>query len=112
MARTRMYEAAGGVAGSDEDRLLTTYFPAESVSPIVVYLTWRGVPHNGEVFEVAGTAVSRIVFASGPIVEVHTPEDMAAAHDELLAPSLKSIDSLAASVGRKLAFTMAAYSEG
>jgi NAD(P)-dependent dehydrogenase (short-subunit alcohol dehydrogenase family) len=108
MARTRMYEESGGIAGSDEDQLMTTHFPAEAVSPVVSYLTWRGMLYNGEIFEVAGTAVSRIVFASGPIVEVHTPEDLAEAHDLLWAPTFESIDSLATSVGRKLAFTIGA----
>jgi NAD(P)-dependent dehydrogenase (short-subunit alcohol dehydrogenase family) len=108
MARTRMYELSGGVAGSDEDHLMTTYFPAEAVSPVVSYLAWRGMPYNGEIFEVAGTAVSRIVFASGPILEVHAPEDLADAYDSLMNPIFEPIDSLATSVGRKLAFAMGA----
>jgi NAD(P)-dependent dehydrogenase (short-subunit alcohol dehydrogenase family) len=106
MARTRMYEASGGIAGSDEDQLMTTHFPAEAVSPVVSYLAWRGMPYNGEILEVAGAAVSRIVFASGPLLEVHTPEDLVAGHDQLWAPTFEPIYSLATSVGRKLAFTI------
>ena len=94
MARTRMYEAAGGVAGSDEDQLMTRHFPAEAVAPVVAYLGWEDVPWNGEIFEVAGRAVSRIVFASGPTIDVREPEDVAANIDTLQASDLHAIGSL------------------
>ena len=108
MARTRMFEEAGGVVGSDEDLLMLRHFPPEAVSPVVVYLGWTGSPDTGQVFEVAGSAVSRIVLASGPTVAVHTAEDLDRCRAELLTDELEEIDSLATSVGRKLAFTMAA----
>jgi len=103
-----MYEAAGGVVGSDEDQLMSRHFPAEAVAPVVVYLGWDGVPCNGEIFEVAGRAVSRIVFASGPTIEVREPEDVAADLDTLRSSDLHAIGSLAESVGEKLMRLIAA----
>jgi NAD(P)-dependent dehydrogenase (short-subunit alcohol dehydrogenase family) len=106
MARTRMFEVGGGVAGSEQDKLLSQFFPPDAVSPVVVFLGWAGSPCNGEVFEVAGTAVSRIVFASGPIVAIESPEGMHASLASLGAGDLNEVDSLATSLSRKLAFSM------
>jgi NAD(P)-dependent dehydrogenase (short-subunit alcohol dehydrogenase family) len=74
MARTRMYELAGGVTGSEEDLMLTDLFPPEKVSPVVVYLGGRDVPLNGELLEISAGTVSRIVFAMTEPAPADSPE--------------------------------------
>ena len=38
MARTRMYELAGGEVGSAQDQFMTEHFPPEAIAPTVVFL--------------------------------------------------------------------------
>jgi len=110
MARTRMYEAAGGVTASDEDELMTLHFPPDAVGPAVTFLAWSETPCHGEVLEVAGTAVSRIALGSSSNLDASSPEVLAAGWSELEAAQLHEVGSLADSVVRKLTFLAASPS--
>jgi NAD(P)-dependent dehydrogenase (short-subunit alcohol dehydrogenase family) len=75
MARTRMYELAGGETGSAEDIALTQFFPPELVAPLAVYLASSSASWNGAVFEVSGGTAARVHFATTPFVTATTPEE-------------------------------------
>jgi NAD(P)-dependent dehydrogenase (short-subunit alcohol dehydrogenase family) len=75
MARTRMYELAGGEVGSDQDAFMTEHFPPERVAPVVVYLASAGVPHNGQIIEVSGGTTAFVHFAVSPYLTAATPEE-------------------------------------
>ena len=75
MARTRMYELAGGEVGSDQDTMMTTYFGPERISPAVVFLASDSVPYNGQVIEVSGGTTAFVHFVVTPYLPAGTPEE-------------------------------------
>jgi NAD(P)-dependent dehydrogenase (short-subunit alcohol dehydrogenase family) len=85
MARTRMYEVAGGEVGSPQDHYLTEHFPAEAIAPAVVFLASKAVPYNGQVIETSGGTTAHVQFVVTPFLPATTPEE--------------ARDSLASSVG-------------
>jgi NAD(P)-dependent dehydrogenase (short-subunit alcohol dehydrogenase family) len=84
MARTRMYELAGGDVGSDQDAMMTKHFPPEAIAPVVVYLASATVPFNGQIVEVSGGTTALVHFALTPYLPATTPEE---ARDSLTSPS-------------------------
>jgi len=74
MARTRMYELAGGEVGSDEDRWMQQFFPPEAIAPTVVYLASDAVPFNGQVIETSGWTTAHVELAVTPYLPARTPE--------------------------------------
>ncbi|HEY3669597.1 MAG TPA: SDR family NAD(P)-dependent oxidoreductase [Acidimicrobiia bacterium] len=85
MARTRMYELAGGEVGSPQDHYMAEYFPAEAIAPAVVFLASDAVSYNGQVIETSGGTTAHVLFVVTPYLPATTPEE--------------ARDSLAASVG-------------
>jgi len=75
MARTRMYELAGGQVGSDEDRWMQQFFPPEAIAPTVVFLASDAVPYNGQVIETSGWTTAHIELAVRPYLPAATPEE-------------------------------------
>jgi NAD(P)-dependent dehydrogenase (short-subunit alcohol dehydrogenase family) len=76
MARTRMYEQAGGITGSDEDQMMTSLFPPDKVSPVVAWLGARNVPLNGELVEISAGTASRVQMSISTPQPVTTPESV------------------------------------
>jgi NAD(P)-dependent dehydrogenase (short-subunit alcohol dehydrogenase family) len=79
MARTRMYEIAGGQTGDEIDVMMTKHFPPERIAPVVVYLASTEVPFNGQVIEVSGGTTAHVHFAVSPYLPAGTPEEARAA---------------------------------
>jgi NAD(P)-dependent dehydrogenase (short-subunit alcohol dehydrogenase family) len=84
MARTRMYEIAGGVAGSDQDMWMQQNFPPELIAPTVVFLASDQVPCNGQVIETSGGTTAHVLFSVTPYLPASSPEQ---ARDSLAASS-------------------------
>ena len=82
MARTRMFEQAGGEAGSDQDEMMTKYFGPEHIAPTVVFLASDSVPYNGQIIEASAGTAAFVHFATTPYVPARTPEE---ARDSLAA---------------------------
>lgn len=74
MARTRMFEIAGGEVGSDIDQWMTANFPPEAIAPGVVYLASDEVPFTGQVIECSGWSAAHVFFATTPYEGATTPE--------------------------------------
>ena len=83
MARTRMYELAGGIAGSDEDHWMQQFFPAEAIAPTVVFLASDAVSFNGQVIETSGWTTAHVELAVTPYLAAGTPEE---ARESLSSP--------------------------
>jgi NAD(P)-dependent dehydrogenase (short-subunit alcohol dehydrogenase family) len=75
MARTRMYELAGGDVGSAEDQWMQRCFPPEAIAPTVVFLAHDSVPYNGQVIEDSGWTTAHVCFAVTPYLPATTPEE-------------------------------------
>jgi len=84
MARTRMYELAGGDVGSAQDLFMTEHFPPEAIAPTVVFLASDGVPYNGQVIETSGGTTAHVHFVVTPYLPATTPEE---ARESLAASS-------------------------
>ena len=84
MARTRMYELAGGQVGSAQDQFMTEHFPPEAIAPTVVFLASDSVPFNGQVIETSGGTTAHVHFVVTPYLPATTPEE---ARVSLAAPS-------------------------
>lgn len=82
MARTRMYELAGGEVGSAEDQFMTEHFPPERIAPAVVFLASSSVPYNGQVIETSAGTTAHVHFVVTPYLPATTPEE---ARDSLAA---------------------------
>jgi NAD(P)-dependent dehydrogenase (short-subunit alcohol dehydrogenase family) len=102
MAYTRMYELAGGVRGSEEEKILKDLLPAALIAPFVAVLAHRSVPCSGEAFEVAGGRASRIQFATGSIIAGSTPEDFTRDFETMFGSKLTPVTSLEKAVEMKL----------
>jgi NAD(P)-dependent dehydrogenase (short-subunit alcohol dehydrogenase family) len=76
MARTRMYELAGGEVGSAQDEFMTRYFPPEVIAPTVLFLASDSVPYNGQVIEASGGTTAHVHFAVTPYLPATTPEQV------------------------------------
>lgn len=102
MARTRMYELAGGQVGSDEDRFMQQFFPAEAIAPTVVYLASDSVPFNGQVIETSGWTAAHVEMSVTPYLPARTPED---ARESLGRPNgaLTAVPGLAEMLAGKMA---------
>ena len=104
MAHTRMYAAAGGTPGSDEEAALRHLMPPESVSPVVAWLAHESVQCTGEVFETAGGYASRLVLGFGPATAGRSPEDFAAQCETLVhSPAVSSPADLTELLGARFA---------
>jgi NAD(P)-dependent dehydrogenase (short-subunit alcohol dehydrogenase family) len=101
MARTRMYELAGGEVGSAQDLFMTEHFPPEAIAPTVVFLASDSVPFNGQVIESSGGTTAHVHFAVTPYLPATTPED---ARASLAVPSaeLTVVNELTDMLGAKL----------
>jgi NAD(P)-dependent dehydrogenase (short-subunit alcohol dehydrogenase family) len=101
MARTRMYELAGGEVGSAQDLFMTEHFPPEAIAPTVVFLASDSVPFNGRVIESSGGTTAHVHFAVTPYLPATTPED---ARASLAVPSaeLTVVNELTDMLGAKL----------
>lgn len=74
LARTRMYEIAGGTTGDAIDQLMSEHFPPERTSPMVAYLASDEVACNGAIIETSGGSSSVIEFAVCAPFSTLTPE--------------------------------------
>jgi NAD(P)-dependent dehydrogenase (short-subunit alcohol dehydrogenase family) len=87
MARTRMYELAGGEVGSDQDLWMREHFPPEAVAPAVAFLASDQVQFTGQIVETSGGTTARVVLAVTPYVSADSPEtvrnSLSEAPDEL-----------------------------
>jgi NAD(P)-dependent dehydrogenase (short-subunit alcohol dehydrogenase family) len=101
MARTRMYELAGGEVGSAQDLFMTEHFPPEAIAPTVVFLASDSVPFNGQVIESSGGTTAHVHFAVTRYLPALTPED---ARASLAVPSgeLTVVNELTDMLGAKL----------
>jgi NAD(P)-dependent dehydrogenase (short-subunit alcohol dehydrogenase family) len=75
MARTRMYEIAGGQTGDAIDIMMTKHFPPERIAPVVVYLASTEVAFNGQIVEASGGTTAFVHFAVTPYRHATTPEE-------------------------------------
>jgi NAD(P)-dependent dehydrogenase (short-subunit alcohol dehydrogenase family) len=64
MARTRMYEQAGGEVGSAEDQFMSEHLPPAAIAPTVVFLASDAVPYNGKVIESSGATTAYVEFGT------------------------------------------------
>jgi NAD(P)-dependent dehydrogenase (short-subunit alcohol dehydrogenase family) len=101
MARTRMYELAGGEVGSAQDRFMTEHFPPEAIAPTVVFLASDSVPFNGQVIETSGGTTAHVHFAVTPYLPATTPED-ARASLAVATGELTIVNELTHMLGAKL----------
>ena len=76
MARTRMFEIAGGEVGSTIDQWMTANFPPEAIAPSVVFLASEEVPFTGQVIECSGWTTAHVNFATTPYRSARTPEEV------------------------------------
>lgn len=76
MARTRMYELAGGQVGSDEDLWMQQFFPPEAIAPAGVFLASDAVPYNGQTIETSGYTTACVELVVTPYVSARTPEEV------------------------------------
>ena len=84
MARTRMYEIAGGDVGSEQDVWMQHNFPPELIAPTVVFLASDQAPYNGQVVETSGGTTAHVLFTVTPYLPACSPEQ---ARDSLAASS-------------------------
>jgi NAD(P)-dependent dehydrogenase (short-subunit alcohol dehydrogenase family) len=105
MARTRMYEHAGGHIGSAGDQYMTEHLPAEAIAPTVVFLASDGVPFNGQVIECSGGTTAHVHFALTPYHSARSPEE---ARASLVASGgdLTIVDDLAQILTAKLSMQL------
>jgi NAD(P)-dependent dehydrogenase (short-subunit alcohol dehydrogenase family) len=101
MARTRMFELAGGLTGSEQDVWLSEHFPPELVAPAAVFLASHAVPCNGKVIEVSGGTAARVELSVTAFQAAHTPEEV---RDALAEPpgELTRVDGLAEMLATKM----------
>jgi NAD(P)-dependent dehydrogenase (short-subunit alcohol dehydrogenase family) len=101
MARTRMYELAGGEVGSVQDQLMTEHFPPEAIAPTVAFLASDTVPFNGQVIEASGGTTAHVHLVVTPYLPATTPEE---ARASLAVPSeeLTIVNGLADMLNAKL----------
>ena len=107
MARTRMYELAGGQTGDEIDQMLSKHFPPEGIAPVVVYLASAGVPYNGQIIEISAGTTAFVHFAVTPYQPAATPEQ---ARDVLAAAESaaeKTVTSNAEQLTEKISMSIA-----
>jgi NAD(P)-dependent dehydrogenase (short-subunit alcohol dehydrogenase family) len=76
MARTRMFELAGGEVGSAQDVWLSDNFPPELIAPTAVFLASEGVPFSGQVVETSGGTTAPVLICVGDYRAARTPEEV------------------------------------
>ena len=106
MARTRMYELAGGETGNEIDHMLTKHFPPERIAPVVVFLASSTVPYNGQIVEISAGTTAFVHFAVTPYMRAATPEE---ARDVLAATEsaeVKIVPSNEAQLTEKIALSV------
>jgi NAD(P)-dependent dehydrogenase (short-subunit alcohol dehydrogenase family) len=84
MARTRMYELAGGEVGSAQDQFMTEHFPPEAIAPTAVFLASDAVEFTGQVIEASGGTTAHVHLVVTPYLPATTPEE---ARASLAVPS-------------------------
>jgi NAD(P)-dependent dehydrogenase (short-subunit alcohol dehydrogenase family) len=101
MARTRMYEHAGGQLGSAEEVFMTEHLPPAAIAPTVVFLASDAVPCTGQVIETSGGTMAYVHFATTPYRPATRPEEV---RDSLVSSSgdLTVVNELAEMVSAKL----------
>ena len=107
MAYTRLYEIAGGTPGSDEERMMKTLLPAESVAPVVVALAHRSVPCSGEAFEAAAGLVSRVTLATTDSMPADGAADVLAALPGLLTSGVTPVTDMVGAMMNKAGAALA-----
>jgi NAD(P)-dependent dehydrogenase (short-subunit alcohol dehydrogenase family) len=106
MARTRMYELAGGETGNEIDQMLTKYFPPEGIAPAVVFLASSAVPYNGQIIEISGGTTAFVQFAVTPYMRAATPEEVRDVLAATESAEVKIVSSNEAQLTEKIAMSL------